>query len=112
MEIVDFRDVVAEPVMMEGAEKVKVRWLIKEDAPNFFMRMFEIEPSGHTPFHGHDWEHEAFVMDGEGVCVAEDGGEHPITKGSVIYVPAGEKHSFRNSGTGILRFLCLVPSHE
>ena len=42
----------------EGASKLKVRWLITKDigAPNFAMRLFEMEPAGYSPLHTHDPE--------------------------------------------------------
>ena len=56
------------PVEIEGAKDVGIRWLIsKEDgAENFAMRMFELEPGGHTPLHTHPQEHEVFVLEGQG----------------------------------------------
>ena len=58
-------------VTMEGAAGCKVRWLVGEAdaAPNFAMRQFELEPGGHTPRHFHPYEHEIFVLEGEGVAV-------------------------------------------
>ena len=61
-------------VTMEGAAGCKVRWLVGEAdaAPNFAMRQFELEPGGHTPRHFHPYEHEIFVLEGEGVIVDGD----------------------------------------
>jgi quercetin dioxygenase-like cupin family protein len=58
----------------EGALKVKVRWLITKEigAENFAMRLFEIEPGGYTPLHSHPWEHEVFILEGEGVVIGEN----------------------------------------
>jgi quercetin dioxygenase-like cupin family protein len=97
-------------VAAEGAAGVKVRWVIAEadGAPNFAMREFEVAPGGHTPLHVHDWEHEVYVLAGEGVAAGEDG-EHAIAAGAVVFVRPKEKHSFKNTGAGPLRFLCLVP---
>ena len=55
-------------VELEGVKGVWIRWLIGEDsgAPNFFLRLFEVEPGGHTPFHSHPFEHEVYVLSGEG----------------------------------------------
>jgi hypothetical protein len=38
-------------ITMEGASKVKVRWLITKEmgAKNFAMRIFEVEPNGYSP---------------------------------------------------------------
>ena len=51
MEIKFAEDVEATPVEMDDAEGVRMRMLIgpQEDAPNFNMRMFEVNPGGHTP---------------------------------------------------------------
>jgi quercetin dioxygenase-like cupin family protein len=103
-------DVQQDDVAAEGAAGVKIRWLItKEDgAPNFAMREFELAPGGHTPYHAHDWEHEVYVLEGEGVAVGEDG-EHALGPGVAVLVPPGEEHNFKNTGAAPLRFLCLVP---
>jgi len=110
MKIVDYKEVIAEEVNMEGAKDVKVRWLIsdKDNAPNFAMRLFEVAPGGYSPIHTHDWEHEVFIVEGEGL--ATDGEkEKKVKSGTVIYVTPNEKHQFKNTGTGMLKFLCMIP---
>lgn len=102
-------DVRQDDVDAEGAAGVKIRWLIKKEdgAPNFAMREFELAPGGHTPHHGHGWEHEVYVLAGEGVVAGEEG-ESELKAGVVVFVPPNEKHNFRNTGAEPLRFLCLV----
>ena len=109
MKVFSHRDVKAEDVG-EGAFRVRVKWLIDEKvgAENFAMRLFEVEPGGYTPYHKHPWEHEVFVLEGDGVVVGVDG-ENKITKGSVVFIPPNEKHQFRNVGDKALKFLCLIP---
>ena len=53
----------------DGIKDVQVRWLItkKDGAPSFAMRLFEIQPNGYTPLHQHDWEHEVFILEGNGI---------------------------------------------
>ena len=104
-------NITAKKVEIEGAENATIRVLISkvDGADNFAMRMFEIQPGGHTPLHSHTHEHEVFVLDGEGVFVCE-GKEHRIAAEYVILVPGGTEHQFRNSGDSVLRFLCLVPA--
>ena len=96
--------------MHEGAKDVEIRWLIsKEDeAENFAMRMFEIQPGGHTPLHTHPHEHEVFIVEGQGVLVFE-GQEHAFAAEHVIFVPGGKEHCFKNTGDTLLRLLCLIP---
>jgi quercetin dioxygenase-like cupin family protein len=95
------------------AEGVKVRWLITEEtgAPNFAMREFTVEPGGSTPRHTHPWEHEVFVLAGNGTVSGEDGDE-PVRSGDVVFVPQDEEHQFRNDGDEELRFLCLIPHQK
>jgi quercetin dioxygenase-like cupin family protein len=96
---------------MPGAVGCKVRWLVSQDdgAPNFAMRQFEVAPGGHTPKHSHPYEHEVYILEGEGVAVEGDH-EHPLRAGDVIFVRPGEIHQFRNDGQAPLKFLCLVPN--
>ncbi len=98
-------------VELDGAKDVEIRWLIsKEDgAENFAMRMFELQPGGHTPLHTHTHEHEVFVIEGQGVFVCE-GQENEFSAEYVIFVPGGEEHQFRNTGNSVLRMLCLIPA--
>ena len=98
-------------VIVEGAKDVEIRWLIsKEDgAENFAMRMFEIQPGGHTPLHTHPHEHEVFIVEGNGALVFEET-EHPFGPEHVIFVPGDKEHQFKNTGDSLVRLLCLIPA--
>lgn len=98
------------PVNVEGASGVEIRQLITkaDGAPTFAMRMFEVEPGGHTPLHRHPHEHEVFVVEGAGTFVHE-GRDYPIAPEDVVFVPGGSEHCFKNTGKSPLRFLCIVP---
>lgn len=99
------------PVQMEGTSGCQIRWLVdqRDGAPNFAMRQYEVAPGGYTPKHRHPYEHEVFVLEGEGV-VLEGEREHPLRPGDVVFVAPEELHQFRNTGEGPLKFLCLVPN--
>jgi quercetin dioxygenase-like cupin family protein len=99
------------PVQIEGAKDVEIRWLIsrQDGAQNFAMRMFEIQPGGHTPLHTHAEEHEVFVLEGQGTFVYE-GREHPFEAEHVIFVPPDKEHRFKNTGDSLLRMLCIIPA--
>jgi quercetin dioxygenase-like cupin family protein len=111
MKCIRFQDVAALLVTGEGVTRTRIRWLIKKEdgAPNFAMRVLEMEPGGSSPFHDHPWEHEVFVLEGEGTVWAE-GRENPLAPGMAVFVPSGEKHRFRNEGKGVFRFICIVPN--
>jgi quercetin dioxygenase-like cupin family protein len=103
-------DVKSEPVSMEGAEGVRVRWLIdeKRGAWNFAMRVFEVAPGGHTPFHRHDYEHEVLVLEGKGALKLE-ADERTLEPGDVVWIPQDELHQFQNAGGVPFIFMCLIP---
>jgi quercetin dioxygenase-like cupin family protein len=110
MKVEKSANIAKKPVAVEGAQGVAIRVLISKDdgAPTFAMRMFEVQPGGHTPLHRHPHEHEVFVLEGTGVLVHE-GQEHRFAREDVIFVPGGGEHCFQNAGPSTLRFLCLVP---
>lgn len=109
MKIFYYQDVAAKDVE-KGASKLKVRWLITEEmgAKNFAMRLFEMESGGYSPFHSHLWEHEVFVLEGEGFVIGGEE-ERKFRVGDVIFVPSNEEHQFKNSGEKTVKFLCLIP---
>lgn len=111
MKIQHYEAVTQNPVTMEGAAGCTVRWLVGkgESAPNFAMRQFEVAPGGYTPKHFHDYEHEVFVLEGQGEVLAGDQ-PLPLKPGDVVYVVPNEVHQFRNTSDKPLKFLCLVPN--
>ena len=79
-----------------------------DGAPNFCMRVFDIEPGASTPSHSHPWEHGVFILSGRGVVVDRQG-ETQIAKDSVIFVAPNEHHCFVNNGNEPLRLICVIP---
>jgi quercetin dioxygenase-like cupin family protein len=106
IQVRDFRKVEGHPEI----EGVTMRMVIgpEEKAPYFNMRVFDVQPDFSTPHHSHWWEHEVFVLSGQGT-VKTDQGDRPISHGSTVFVPGGDLHQFRNTGDDVLRFICLVP---
>ncbi|WP_020675166.1 cupin domain-containing protein [Geopsychrobacter electrodiphilus] len=80
-----------------------------DGAPNFSIRVFTLEPGGHTPHHSHESEHLNYVLEGEGVALE---GETPraIKAGDFILIKPHELHQYRNTGPRPLAFMCMVPS--
>lgn len=111
MKLANSSEVAKASVEIEGAKDVQIQWLIRADdgAPNFAMRLFEVQPGGHTPLHTHPHEHEVFVLEGTGVVI-DNGQERPIGPEDAILVPGGCEHNFQNTGDSVLRFLCLIPN--
>jgi quercetin dioxygenase-like cupin family protein len=110
MKVVQHEQIEAAPVQMDGAVGCRMRCLIGQEdgAPSFTMRHFDVAPGGNTPWHSHAYEHEVFVLEGQGVALSNSG-ERPIASGTAVFVAPNEMHQFRNTGAGSLKFLCLIP---
>jgi quercetin dioxygenase-like cupin family protein len=110
MKVVQYEQVDSAPVDMDGAVGCRIRCLIGPDdaAPSFSMRQFEVAAGGHTPKHAHAYEHEVFVLEGQG-SVLDGDVQRPLRPGTVVYVPPNRVHQFSNTGASALKFLCLIP---
>lgn len=95
----------------DGAKGAGLRWLLgpDDDMPNFHMRLVEVEPGGKTMHHKHNYEHECFIVEGEGKLVGE-AESLELKPGNAAYVPANEIHQFQNAGDKPLKFLCVIPA--
>ena len=91
-------------------EGIGIRWLLrdKDGAPNFAMRLIEIEPGVVFEMHHHPYEHEIYVLSGEGVVVGE-AGERWMKPGVALFISPDELHGYRNLGSETLKFLCIIP---
>ena len=98
------------PVTEEGAKDVRIKWLINKEhgAPTFLMRHFTVEAGGFTPYHTHDWEHEVYVLEGDGK-VRYEGREESIAPGDAMLIPPNKKHQIKANPDKQLKFQCMVP---
>lgn len=95
----------------DEAPGVSIRWLIDgehDGAPTYALRMIEVAPGGHTPQHTHPFEHENFVVEGQGRVLLEDTWRD-VGPGDVIFVPSGTLHTYVNAGDTTFKFLCGIP---
>jgi quercetin dioxygenase-like cupin family protein len=100
----------AQTVHDEGAVGATIRWVITEadGSDNYALRVIELEPQGNTPHHSHWFEHQNYVVEGEGTVTIGDT-VYPVKPGDVIFVPGGVPHQYRSAGAAPLKFLCGVP---
>ncbi len=111
MKITRLENCETHPIHMEGvAGAIKQVPVGKVDgAPNFSIRVFTLEPGGHTPHHSHDTEHLNYILEGSGEVVDGDTPKE-VAKGDFLLVKPNEKHQYRNTGDVPLVFMCMVPS--
>ncbi len=97
------------PEKLKEKGKATVRWLLgePEGAPNFEMRYFSLSGEISTEWHSHAWEHQVFVIEGQGKFRSAEK-EVDLGPGSAVFVPPGEEHHFICPG-GKFDFICVVP---
>ncbi len=93
---------------VEGSSRLKIRWLNTAGSENFAVRHCEIGNGGYSPHHKHSWEHEIFVLEGNGVVIG-DKESKSICAGDSISIPADEIHQIKNPNEKTLRILCIIP---
>ena len=82
-----------------------------DEAPNFAMRKFIIEPGGRMPEHTNAVEHEQFVLKGRAkVRIGDKTVE--VKQNDVVFIPAGVPHWYEPVGSESFEFLCMVPNKE
>jgi quercetin dioxygenase-like cupin family protein len=111
MKVFHYEDVMPE-TLTEGVKgQVRIRWLVTRatGAENFAMRFFEVEPGAEASPHSHDWEHEVFILEGNGVMTGGDD-DFELGPGSVVFIPGNEPHMLRNTGNKTMKYLCLIPT--
>ncbi|MFA6010236.1 MAG: cupin domain-containing protein [Desulfobacteraceae bacterium] len=111
MKLLHYTDETPKRIDNDVAKGVSARLLIgkNDGAENFCMRIFQLDPGGHTPLHSHEWEHEIFFHQGQGEIFLGDGWKK-VTEGCAAFVPGNHDHQIRNTGDGALSFVCLIPS--
>jgi quercetin dioxygenase-like cupin family protein len=88
------------------------QFLISSDeAPNFAMRRFIIDPGGEIPNHTNTVEHEQFVLNGRAQIGVNDE-IHEVKKNDVVFIPANAPHWYKTLGDEPFEFLCMVPNKE
>lgn len=80
-----------------------------DEAPNFALRRFIMEPGGGIPPHTNSVEHEQYVLRGRAkIGIGDDVIE--VGKDDVVYIPAGVPHWYQVEGEEAFEFLCVVPN--
>jgi len=90
--------------------KTTIQVLIAPDeAPNFAMRKFVMQPGGGMPRHTNSVEHEQYVLNGQ-ARIGIGNEVFDVKKGDVVFIPAGVVHFYQNTGEDTFEFLCIVPN--
>jgi len=94
----------------EDARGTTIRWLwsTSDGAPTFALRLVEVQPGGSSPFRSHNYEHEVYILSGQGQLRGERPA-HALEPGDTALVMPNEQHQFTNVGSETLQFPCAIP---
>jgi quercetin dioxygenase-like cupin family protein len=95
----------------DGAVNAGLRWVLgpKDGMQNFSLRVVELGQDGKSMHHKHDYEHEVFVLEGNGWLVGEND-KLELKPGIAAFVPPNEIHQFQNAGNETFKFICVIPA--
>jgi quercetin dioxygenase-like cupin family protein len=102
------------PTSYPGVSKgVQIREMItaEDGAPNFSMRVFDVQAGTSTPIHTHAWEHEVYIISGTG-RVRTEGKETSVKPGDSVYIAPNEQHSFVADATTPIQMICCIPAKD
>ena len=95
---------------VEAGEQTERQVLIGPDqAPNFAMRRFIMQPGGGIPAHTNTVEHEQYVLRGR-AKIGIGNETYDVKAGDVAFIPAGTPHWYEVEGEEPFEFLCVVPN--
>ena len=88
-----------------------VKWLLPKEigTPNFEMRYFEVSRESKSSSEAHPFEHEVFVIKGEGIIKSGEK-EYKVKVGDAILIFPNEPHQFFNFEKEPLGFICVIPN--
>lgn len=109
---VNVTEVPFEELRKEGAEAVRVKYLIDEraGANRFYLRYYELSPAGKTPLDRHSYEHEVYVLSGTGklrLGQQDEENVRALKPGDAVFIASNEVHRFENDSKEPFVFLCV-----
>lgn len=96
-------------IVSAGNKTTRQVLISSDDAPNFAMRKFILQPGGSMPIHTNTVEHEQYVLNGQAEILIGDN-IYNVKKDDVVFIPADIPHSYKVINDEPFEFLCLVPN--
>ena len=96
---------------LSGITHVKKRIVLgpSDGSQEIVLRYFSLESGGATPYHAHDFPHLVKIEAGKGSVKDSKGNEYQLKAGNYIHINDNETHQFKNTGSELFEFICIVP---
>ena len=102
-------DSIPSETVKAGTGTVRQVLIGADEAPNFAMRRFIMQPGGGMPKHTNAVEHEQYVLRGRArIGIGDEVLE--VREDDVVYIPAGVPHWYEVEGAEPFEFICIVPN--
>ena len=104
-------EIESEAIELSGMVGVASQGILLEhpQLKGFLVRMFTLEPNGHTGLHHHPQQHLHYFLGGRGHFVGEGGHAQPVESGDTLLTEPDEWHQIKNtSNDEPLQFLDVV----
>ncbi|MFL3657379.1 MAG: cupin domain-containing protein [Opitutales bacterium] len=109
--IVKSSDSIPADVVGAGTGTKRQVLISDQDAPNFALRRFIMEPSGGMPKHTNSVEHEQYILRGKARVGIGDT-VFGVKAGDAVFIPEGVPHWYEADAQEGFEFLCIVPNKE
>jgi quercetin dioxygenase-like cupin family protein len=96
----------------KGAQETQVQYLIddRHGSDRFALRIYTVQKGGHTPLDQHPYEHQVYVLSGQGLLRQGKNPDSPLKKlkaRDAIFIPSNAVHQFSNTHVEPFVFLCV-----
>ena len=81
-----------------------------EQAPNYVIRYFQLEPGGSSRQERHPHDHGVIILNGEARVQINENFE-TLGPLDVVYVAGNDLHQFVNTGEKTLGFICVIKTN-
>jgi quercetin dioxygenase-like cupin family protein len=96
---------------IEGAAGVRVFATPADGMAGLSVAEVELQPGATTGEHSHDSDQLVYILNGEARFAGGEE-EHHLSRGDLIYIPAGLLHRHDSVGAGTLRQLAIFVPRE
>lgn len=90
---------------------VRVAISVEDGAAKLAMRVIEIDPAGSIPKRSEQYEQAVYVTKGHGT-ITDGKRECRLEPDDVLFIPAGQAHQIRNTGSEKLVLISTIPLLE
>ena len=113
MKVVNTDEVIADDATANPIFRgeVSIQTIIGKSNDEFRVTVVNFSPGAVNIFHTHTFDQVLYVTEGKGI-VATETKEAVVTPGTVIYIPAGEKHWHGATGDSAFSHVAIMPPGE